>query len=81
MTAQKTDRPAGQRAGQVTNKMIDVLNIPRDTGKRKRKISFPEAQLLRYKERLLSLPYTTTASRIIDCIDFILEHRAEVPHG
>jgi len=76
----KTEALAGALPGQQYNSK-PVLNIPRHTIKRKQKVPFSESHLVRYKKSLLDLPYSITVSRIVDCIDFILEHRAEVPRG
>ncbi len=37
--------------------------------------------LIRYKERLLRLPYSDRASRIIECIDLFFEAEAEARRG
>lgn len=37
--------------------------------------------LRRYKEQLLNRPYTEEATRIVDCLDYILEHSAEACNG
>jgi hypothetical protein len=37
--------------------------------------------LVRYKKTLLNRPYSPAATRIVDCIDFILEQAEGVQHG
>lgn len=37
--------------------------------------------LIYYRETLLNQDYSPTVSRIVDCIDFILEQSAEAQHG